>query len=51
MKDDKECPMRMNKVSQEDWWCTREKCAWWVQGKCAIAQIATELNCNIKESK
>ena len=55
MVEDKQCPMRMNKASDNDWWCTREKCTWWHprDHECAITRMSEFVNCFVRmeESK
>ncbi len=40
--NDLECPMKMNKENNEDWWCTKEKCGWYFKSAkmCSMVMIA-----------
>jgi hypothetical protein len=58
---DKLCPLKIE-LTNDRYYCSGESCAWWVivndfqfgnsvrkVGRCAITQLAYEINCNVKE--
>jgi hypothetical protein len=58
--DNKLCPMKIE-MTNDSYWCIGSACAWWVVthekvnemyktvGRCAVTQLAIEINCNTKE--
>ncbi len=58
--EDKICPMKIE-ITNDAYWCLGKRCAWWIEvyeseslsvpkkvGRCAITQLAIEINCNVK---
>ena len=55
----KMCPLKVKTDNQGEYSCICEDCAWWVNdyqitgslrdnGQCAIKQLATTINCEVK---